>query len=1466
MKNLLKLLLMSFLMLALVPSGVMANLDSWTIKNPSPTATDFNDLYDDGTTMVAVGDGGSIFYSTGGTSWTKATSGTFANLYGITKGTDSSSNTLYVAVGDTDGTTGYGTILTSYDLSTWTKIDSNVTIKLNDVVYANSMFVAVGGKLSGYGTILTSPYGSTWTSLGSSAVVTANLNAITYASDTFVAVGDTESSGDGVVVISTDGSTWDDKDSSGASNLYDVVYDDEVVAVGANNSGNNVFTSSNKGSTWAVSASSVSGANLLGINEGYSTSTSGETDCDYITTGSLNGVGATFCLNDLGSANNVTSLYNDNIFNAVSYRSSDTMYTLVGENGSIMTASSTSGTKLGVTKWTMRNSSSITTVNWFNDIENFGGNNYIAVGQNGKVFVTADGLDTSSDNDTETFAWYGQESNTTSDLNGVAVESATEFVAVGDDGTVIYTSDGGTTWKVASSGVTTDLNDVTYGGGNYIAIGESGELLISSNQSSWSSSTSSGTSKDLYSVTPGGSGYHFVAVGDDGTAIYTTSSSLSSWTEVTVADSVALNSVAAISQFSDNATYAYEGIGMSAGNTLFIAVGEGGVFYAAMNDPTATWAETDISDYTTNTLRGVAIVPGSTAAAIAAPNFIAVGDSGTVVYGQAIIDSAGYNAAASNVALAASSTPYGLKSVAVNNDFQAAVNAFNSDCTVCSSSNAIAVGEVGIVSNYASGNWFDWSAASGLGYSPLNSLQGIAYSGSQFVAVGYYGTALYNSSGSWMDSTTGSATTFNDVATDGTTFVAVGAAVVDGSNNYPNVYTTTSASNWAPRDVTYANRSLYGVTYGNGAFIAVGRNDSTGAGAIYSSDDSGMSWVSRSFSGDSINDIVYNGTLFCGAGNSGALITSSDGSTWTSQVYGGSETFNGIASDTSGNLVAVGDNGTIIYSSDNGSNWSVKTSNTNKDLHAVTYDDGSNIFVATGENGTVLTSPNGSDWTKRKSNGIGQDLAGITQDDGSTTTFYAVGAEGSVLTSTNAATNQYTLTVATTGTGLITSSPSGIDCGTDCTEQYDEGESVTLTASGAFNSVAWSGCDSGGATNDTTCSVTMDSDHTVNVSFGSGNEVVVTPTPTPDTTPTPTPTTAVDPVPPTSFLGDLTGSGNTNFVGLTSTGMVYYTNDAMDGWAAANGMLRQVIVNDFNGDGKADLIGIGIGNEVWVKLDASSGVASNWKRVGGTDTTLTFLTVGDFDGDGKTDNLAGLGNKIVVGTTTYEGSFVYYSGTGSSWSGVGSPLAICSSIATGDLNGDGRTDLVCADLAGNVYYKTDVSTTSTGWTAMGVGQFKVEFAAKGNMVIGDFNGDGSMDIAGLDANGKIWYTTDKGATDWKSIDYANASLDQLAVGDLNNDGKADLIGVVDSSKTSAYHNVYYTTDVVNATSFTPIPNARCASVSAGDLLGTGTDVALCIGNNDDGTLGTPDDFLYYTNDVSGANSWMPIGSGSVAGF
>ena len=86
----------------------------------------------------------------------------------------------------------------------------------------------------------------------------------------------------------------------------------------------------------------------------------------------------------------------------------------------------------------------------------------------------------------------------------------------------------------------------------------------------------------------------------------------------------------------------------------------------------------------------------------------------------------------------------------------------------------------------------------------------------------------------------------------------------------------------------------------------------------------------------------------------------------------------------------------------------------------------------------------------------------------------------SILINQFAAPSALTITKLGTGSGTVTSSPAGIDCGVDCSEPYNSGTVVTLTATPAIGSVfaAWSGdpdCTDGIITMDTnkTCTATF---------------------------------------------------------------------------------------------------------------------------------------------------------------------------------------------------------------------------------------------------------------------------------------------------------------------------------------------------------------------------------------------------------
>ena len=74
------------------------------------------------------------------------------------------------------------------------------------------------------------------------------------------------------------------------------------------------------------------------------------------------------------------------------------------------------------------------------------------------------------------------------------------------------------------------------------------------------------------------------------------------------------------------------------------------------------------------------------------------------------------------------------------------------------------------------------------------------------------------------------------------------------------------------------------------------------------------------------------------------------------------------------------------------------------------------------------------------------------------------------------------LTVQKSGTGTGTVTATGIDCGSDCTEAYNNGSSVVLTANPSADPVfgGWTGCDlpMGGS-----CTMTMTADKTVLATF-----------------------------------------------------------------------------------------------------------------------------------------------------------------------------------------------------------------------------------------------------------------------------------------------------------------------------------------------------------------------------------------------
>ncbi|MBU1910623.1 MAG: fibronectin type III domain-containing protein, partial [Verrucomicrobia bacterium] len=125
--------------------------------------------------------------------------------------------------------------------------------------------------------------------------------------------------------------------------------------------------------------------------------------------------------------------------------------------------------------------------------------------------------------------------------------------------------------------------------------------------------------------------------------------------------------------------------------------------------------------------------------------------------------------------------------------------------------------------------------------------------------------------------------------------------------------------------------------------------------------------------------------------NTGLILTSPDGVTWTTRVSGVS---NWLLDLCHGNnlYVAVGTGGRIITSPD-GITWTTQTSGTSDQLYRAAYGDGT--YIAVGVNGTILRSSDGADWNADAS-GVTNSLRGVTYGNGA---FLAAGYEGTLLTS-----------------------------------------------------------------------------------------------------------------------------------------------------------------------------------------------------------------------------------------------------------------------------------------------------------------------------------------------------------------------------------------------------------------------------------------------------------------------------------
>ena len=266
-----------------------------------------------------------------------------------------------------------------------------------------------------------------------------------------------------------------------------------------------------------------------------------------------------------------------------------------------------------------------------------------------------------------------------------------------------------------------------------------------------------------------------------------------------------------------------------------------------------------------------------------------------------------------------------------------------------------------------------------------------------------------------------------------------------------------------------------------------------------------------------------------------------------------------------------------------------------------------------------------------------------------------------------------------------------------------------------------------------------------------------------------------------------------------------------------------VVAADVNGDGKVDLISANFGNNTLTVLtnNGSGGFAvASTLAVGSLPASVIAA---DVNGDGKVDLIcANVGQGLNDGTLTIltnngSGGFAIASSPGAG--------AEPYSVTAADVNGDGKVDLICADVGSD----TLTILTNNGSGGFAIASFPFVGPNGYYVTAADVNGDGKVDLICANiGNDTLTVLTNNGSGGFATACSPSVGSDpySVAAADVNGDGKVDLICANDFDNTLTILTNNGSGGLFTIAS-SPAVGVTPVSVTAADVNGDGKVDLIC---------------------------------------